>query len=132
LPSSLRRSNVGLSIIGLSRNDGAKDYKTKVLQDFLRKEGIIHEVTEKCCPQSNEMAEILNLTIIDKVRCMLIDANSTPKLWPYASHSALIYIMETHPIFRSSTSSIVFVMLFNRQSFYISWRKDQQNDSFLE
>jgi uroporphyrinogen-III synthase len=29
------------------RNDGAKDYKTKVLQDFLRQEGISHEVTER-------------------------------------------------------------------------------------
>ena len=28
------------------RNDGAKDYKTKVLQDFLRQEGISHEDTE--------------------------------------------------------------------------------------
>jgi len=41
-------------------------------------------------------------------------------------------LMETHPIFRSSTSSEVFVMLFNRQSFYINWRKDQQKDFFLE
>jgi hypothetical protein len=29
------------------RNDGAKDYKMKVLQDFLRQEGISHEVTER-------------------------------------------------------------------------------------
>jgi len=28
------------------RNNGSKDYKTKVLQDFLRQEGISHEVTE--------------------------------------------------------------------------------------
>jgi len=31
------------------RKDGAKDYKTKVLQDFLRQEGISHEVTERYC-----------------------------------------------------------------------------------
>jgi len=29
-------------------------------------------------------------------------------------------------------SSVVFVMLFNHQSFYIRWRKDQQKDYFLE
>jgi hypothetical protein len=68
------------------RNDGAKDYKTKVLQDFLRQERIRHEVTERHCPQSNGLAERINLTITDKVRCMLIDANLTPKLWPYAAH----------------------------------------------
>jgi len=62
------------------RNNGAKDYKTKVLQDFLRQEEIIHEVIERYCPQSNGLAERLNLTIMDKVRCMLIDANLIPKL----------------------------------------------------
>jgi transposase InsO family protein len=79
------------------RNNGAKDYKTKVLQDFLRQEGISHEVTERYCPQSNGLAERLNLTIKDKVRCMLIDANLTRKLWPYAAHYAvLIYNILLH------------------------------------
>jgi len=41
-------------------------------------------------------------------------------------------LMETHLIFRSSTFLVVFFMLFNSQSFYISYRKDQQKDSFLE
>ena len=27
---------------------------------------------------------------MDKVRCMLIDANLTPKLWPYAAHYAVL------------------------------------------
>ena len=79
------------------RKDGAKDYKTKVLQDFLRQEGISHEVTERYCPQSNGLAERLKLTIMDKVCCMRIDANLTPKLWPYAAHCAvLIYNNLTH------------------------------------
>ena len=43
-----------------------------------------------------------------------------------------VMLMKTHPIFRSSTSSGVFVVLFDRESSYISWRKDQQKDSFLE
>jgi len=62
------------------RNDEAKDYKTKVLQDFLRQEGNSHEVTERYCPQSNGLAERLYLTIMDKIRCVLIDTNLTPKL----------------------------------------------------
>jgi transposase InsO family protein len=57
------------------RNVRAKDYQAKVLQDFLREEGISHEVTEKYCPQSNGLAERLNFTTMDKFRCMLIDAN---------------------------------------------------------
>ena len=35
---------------------------TKVLQDFLRQEGLSHEVTERQCPQSIGVPEKLNLT----------------------------------------------------------------------
>jgi hypothetical protein len=131
------------------RNDAAKDYKMKVLEDFLRQERISHEVTERYCPQSHGLAKRLNLAIMDNVHCMLIDANLPPKLWPYAAYYAVLMynnlphyaldnhksqmtLMETHLIFRSSTSSVVFVLLFNSQSFYTSWRKDQQKDFFLE
>jgi transposase InsO family protein len=60
------------------RNDGAKDYKTKVLQDFLRQKGISHEVTERYCPQSNGLAERLNLTIMDKVLHKLEERSAQP------------------------------------------------------
>jgi len=66
-----RRTQASLVFL---RNDGAKDYKTKELQDFLRQEGISHEVTERYCAQSNGLAERLNLTIMEKFCCMLIDA----------------------------------------------------------
>ena len=49
-----------------------------------------------------------------------------------ATRVQMTLMEKTHLIFQSSTSSVVFVMLFNPQSFYISWRKDQQKDSFLE
>ena len=52
--------------------------------------GIRHEVTERYYSESNGLAERLNLTIMDKVRCMLIDANLIPKLWPYAAHYAVL------------------------------------------
>ena len=74
-----KRNRTQASLMYL-RDDGAKDYKTRVLQDFLRQEGVSHEATERYCPQSNGMAERLNLTIMDKVRCMLIGANLTLKL----------------------------------------------------
>jgi hypothetical protein len=87
------------------RNGGAKDYKTKILQDFLCQEGISHEVTERHCPQSNGLAERLNLTIMDKVHCMLINANLTLKLCPYAANCALI-ICSNFPDCSSSTVKV--------------------------
>jgi len=35
-------------------------------------------------------------------------------------------LKKNHLIFESSTSWVAFVMLFNSQNFYISWRKDQK------
>ena len=79
------------------RNDGAKDYKMKLLQDFLRQERIRHDVTEGYCPQSNRLSERLNVTIMDKFCCMLIDANLTPELWLYATHyEALVFNNLSH------------------------------------
>jgi hypothetical protein len=93
-----RRTQASLAYL---RNDGPKDYKSKLLQDSLRQEGISHEVLERCCPQSNGLAERLNLTIMDKVRCTLIDANLIPKLWRYAAHCAvLIYNNLPHSALR--------------------------------
>jgi len=77
------------SLIYLKR-DGAKDYLTKALQDFLRQEVISHEVADTYCPQSNGLAERLNLTIMGNVRCMLIDENLTHKLWLYSAHYAVL------------------------------------------
>jgi len=45
---------------------------------------------KRYCSQSNSLAERLNLIIMDKVRCILIDANLTPKLWPYAAYYAVL------------------------------------------
>ena len=74
------------------RSDGAKDYKTKVLQDFLRQEVISHEVSERYCPQSNGLAERLNLTMMDK-------------LWPYAAyHVVLVYNNLPHSFLHNQKS----------------------------
>jgi len=71
-------------------NYRAEHYKMKVLQDFLLYEGISHEVSDRYCPEATGMAERLNLTIMDKVCYMLIDANLTPKVWLYAAHCAVV------------------------------------------
>jgi hypothetical protein len=52
--------------------------------------GISHEVAKRHCPRSSGLAERLNLTIMDKVRCILIDTNLTPKLWTCAAHYAVL------------------------------------------
>ena len=59
------------------------------LQNEPLQEGISHDFPERYCTQSKRLAERLHLTIMDKVCCMLIDANLTPKLWSYAARYAV-------------------------------------------
>ena len=53
------------------RSNGAKDYKTKLLHDFLCQQGISHEATERHCRQSNGYPEKLNVNMMDKVAASL-------------------------------------------------------------
>jgi hypothetical protein len=95
------------------------------------------------------VAERLNVTAKEKTPGMVIDADLTPKFCLCAARYAVVIqnnplilpskttgvqmtLVETHPTFRSSMSLVLFVILFNRQILYISWRRDQQKDSFLE
>jgi hypothetical protein len=59
------------SLIYLKKN-GAKDYKTKAQQEFLRQEEISHDVTERCYPRSNELSERLNLTIMENSQALAL------------------------------------------------------------
>jgi len=63
---------------------------------------------------------------------MQCSSTITSLILPSITTRIQMTLIESHLIFRSSTSSVVFVTLFNCQSLYISWRKDQQKDSFLE
>jgi transposase InsO family protein len=39
-------------------------------QNYLKQNGIIHNTSVAYCPQSNEKAERLNRTLVEKARCM--------------------------------------------------------------
>jgi hypothetical protein len=64
--------------------------KRKYCRTFLRQDGISHEFTEISFPQSNGLAERLNLTILDKAHSELVDFNLTPKVRTYAENHAMI------------------------------------------
>ena len=91
---------------------------------------------------SEETSYSCSVSTRDKVRCMLIDVKLTPKISPYAACYAVL-INNSLPQSAVSPNGAygdsshfsklyVFGMLFNHQSFCISWIKDQQTNSFLE
>ena len=58
------------------RTDSGREYLSKELTTFLFNNGIIHQMSS---PEQNGVAEQINCTIIEHVRCMLIDSGKICK-----------------------------------------------------
>ena len=61
------------------RSDNGGEYVNSQFQNFLADECIRHERTVPCTPQQNGVSE--NLFLLNKVRCMLSDANASKGFW---------------------------------------------------
>lgn len=66
------------------RSDNGKEYVNKSFSDFCKLHGIQHQKTAPYSPQQNGMAERMNRTLMDKVRCMLIDSGLSKGFWAEA------------------------------------------------
>jgi transposase InsO family protein len=78
------------------RTDGGGEYTSKKFAQYLKSEGILNETTTAYTPQSNGIVERANLTIMDRVRCMLDDAGISKKYWGFAV-SVAIYLKNRTP-----------------------------------
>lgn len=70
------------------RSDNGKEYCNKSFVDFCRKNGIEHQKSAPYSPQQNGLAERMNRTLLDKVRCMLIDSALSKAFWAEALMTA--------------------------------------------
>lgn len=70
------------------RTDGGGEYVSKLFSDFCDKNGIIHQKTTPYTPQQNGVAERMNRTLLDRVRCMLLDSNLPRYFWAEALSTA--------------------------------------------
>lgn len=75
--------------IKILRSDGGGEYKSKKFAKFCADNGIKHETTTPYTPQQNGVAERNNRTILEKARCMLIDANLSKQFWAEAVCAAV-------------------------------------------
>lgn len=78
------------------RSDNGTEYCNSTLTDFLKEKGIKHQLTVPYSPQQNGLAERYNRTIMDKVRSMLQDSDSDPKMWAEAANTA-VYLINRSP-----------------------------------
>jgi transposase InsO family protein len=64
------------------RTDNGGEYMSAGLQEFMRMQGIRHELTVPYSPQQNGAAERMNDTILTRTRCIMHDMQAPRTLWP--------------------------------------------------
>ena len=76
--------------IKVLRSDNGTEYRNDQFSIFCKKEGISRHFTVRDTPQQNGVAERMNRTLLEKVRCKLSNAGLGKQFWAeavmYASH----------------------------------------------
>lgn len=70
------------------RSDNGTEYVNVNFAKLCAKYGIIHQRTVIHTPQQNGLAERMNRTLLDRVRCMLIDSRLSKRFWAEALMTA--------------------------------------------
>jgi len=78
------------------RTDNGGEYTSKQFQNNIRSYGIRHEKTVPNTPQHNGVAERMNRTIVDRIRCMLSLAKLPRSFWGEAMRTAC-YLINLSP-----------------------------------
>jgi transposase InsO family protein len=95
--------NVFSQSIKRLHTDNGSEYDKDLMLSYLEDEGIEHTTTAPYQPQSNEISERVDRTLVGKVWAMLLRCNLGYEFWPYAVlHAA--YLHDRTP---SSTSGSV-------------------------
>ena len=79
--------SLGQSVKAL-RTDNGGEITSAEFEEYLRKDGIKHELTIPNCPQQNDVAERLNRTLVEIVRSMLADLELPKSFWVEALATA--------------------------------------------
>ena len=70
------------------RSDNGGEYTGKQFQEYLKSEGVRHELTVPKTPQQNGVAERLNRTLVEMVRTMLVESKLNQRFWGEAMSTA--------------------------------------------
>lgn len=78
------------------RTDNGLEYLSEEFNEFCKDHGIARHKTVRLTPQQNGLAERMNRTILERVRCMLSNANLSKSFWGEAVHTAC-YLINRSP-----------------------------------
>jgi transposase InsO family protein len=70
--------------IKIVRSDNGTEYTSHYLEDFLKQEGIRHELTVEYTPQQNGVAERKNRSLVETARCLMIQSGLSASFWAEA------------------------------------------------
>lgn len=74
--------------IKLLRSDKGGEYTSNPFFNLCNKEGITHHFSVKGIPQQNGIAERLNIILLERVRCMLLQDKLPKRFWAEALNYA--------------------------------------------
>ena len=78
------------------RSDNRSEYTSNEFKSYYFEKGIRHEKTVPGTPQQNGVIEMMNRTIVEKIRCMLRMANLPKSFWGEAIVTAC-YLINRSP-----------------------------------
>ncbi|KAL0882308.1 hypothetical protein ABMA27_000825 [Loxostege sticticalis] len=88
--------------IKVLRTDYGLEYVNRPFTNYMKGAGIIHQTTTPYSPEQNGAAERMNRTLVERAKCMLLNANLPKHYWAEAIHTA------AYTINRSPTRSLSF------------------------
>jgi transposase InsO family protein len=108
--SALKKfQNMGQCGISIFRTDGGSEYQSLTLQEYFADQGIEHEVVPPYTPQLNGLAERLNRTLVERIRCLLISSGLNHTFWVDAmNYSCYVYNRTPHASLEFKTPFEVF------------------------
>ena len=74
--------------IGTLRSDRGGEYQSEDFEEYLKKEGIKHEMSVARCPEQNGVAERINHTLVESARAMIAHAGLPNCFWAEAVATA--------------------------------------------
>lgn len=89
--------------IKILRSDNGTEYVNKNFNNYLKKFGIIHQTTNPYTPEQNGLSERMNRTLVERSKCMIINAQLQNYFWGEAVVTA------AHIINRSPTKTLSYV-----------------------
>lgn len=96
------------------RTDNVLKFLSNEFKDYCSKEGIHRHLTVRGMPQQNGLAERMNCTLFERIRCLMSNANMPKCFWEEALMTA------THLVNRSPSLVIEFKKSIEKWTSHVS------------